>query len=77
MKWIPLGILIITISLNYDIVVTLSTLTLRFFLDQARALIISQFQEEDHPFIRKALQDEYIHVVSFYYVYKPKTNTPM
>ena len=26
------------------------------FIDQARALILSQFQEEDHPFIRKALQ---------------------
>ena len=35
-----------------------------------------QFQEEDHPFIRKALQDEHIHVVSLYYVYKPKTDTP-
>ena len=33
-------------------------------------------QEEDHPFIRKALQDEHIHVVSLYYVYKPKTDTP-
>ena len=31
-KWIPLGILIITISLNQYIVVTLSTLTQRFFL---------------------------------------------
>ena len=46
------------------------------FLDQASALILSQFQEEDHPFIRKALQDEHIHVVSLYYVYKPKTDTP-
>ena len=46
------------------------------FLDQARALILSQFQEEEHPFIRKALQDEHIHVVSLYYVYKPKTDTP-
>ena len=46
------------------------------FLDQARALILSQFQEEDHPFFRKALQDEHIHVVSLYYVYKPKTDTP-
>ena len=40
----------------------------KIFLDQAHALIISQFQEEDHPFIRKALQDEHIHVVSLYYV---------
>ena len=46
------------------------------FLDQARALRISQFQEEDHPFIRKTLQDEHIHVVSLYYVNKPKTDTP-
>ena len=43
---------------------------------QARALILSQFQEEDHPFIRKDLQDEHINVVSLYYVYKPKTDTP-
>ena len=56
--------------------VKLSTLTLRFFLDQARALIISQFQEEDHSFIRKDIQDNHIHVVSLYYVYKPKTDTP-
>ena len=48
----------------------------KIFLDQARALILSQFQEEDHPFIRKALQDEHIHVVSLYSVYKPKTDTP-
>ena len=47
------------------------------FLDQASSLILSQFQEEDHPFIRKALQDEDIHVVSFYYVYKTKTDTPI
>ena len=40
----------------------------KIFLDQARALIYSQFQEEDHPYIRKVLQDEHIHVVSFYYV---------
>ena len=48
----------------------------KLFLDQASALIISQFQEEDHPFITKAPQDENIHVVSLYYVYKPKTDTP-
>ena len=47
----------------------------KIFFDQARALILSQFQEEDHTFIRKALQDEHIHVVSLYYVYKPKTDT--
>ena len=35
----------------------------KMFLDQESALILSQFQEEDHPFIRKALQDEDIHVV--------------
>ena len=46
------------------------------FLDQARALTISQFQEEDHLFIRKALQEDHIHVVLLYYVYKPKTDTP-
>ena len=49
----------------------------KIFLDQASALIISQFQEEDHPFIRKAFQDEDIHVVSLHYVYKPKTDTPI
>ena len=27
----------------------------KIFLDQASDLILSQFQEEDHPFIRKAL----------------------
>ena len=48
----------------------------KIFLDQARAIIISQFQEEDHPFIIKALQDEHIHVVSLYYVYKPKQTHP-
>ena len=48
----------------------------KIFLDQASALILSQFQEEYHPFIRKALQDEHIRVVSLYYVYKPKTDTP-
>ena len=47
------------------------------FLDQASALILSQFQEEDHPFIRKALQDEGINLVSLYYVYRPNTNTPI
>ena len=46
------------------------------FLDQASDLILSQFQEEDHPFIRKALGDENIHLVVLYYVYKPKTDTP-
>ena len=40
----------------------------KIFLDQESALILSQFQEEDHPFIRKALQDDHIHVVSLYYV---------
>ena len=49
----------------------------KIFLDQASALILSQFQEEDHPFIKKALQNEHIHVVSLYYVYKPKTDTPI
>ena len=48
----------------------------KLFLDQASALILSQFQEEDHPFIRKALQDKHIYVVLLYYVYKPKTDTP-
>ena len=46
------------------------------FLDQESALILSQFQEEDHPFIRKDLQDEDIYVVSLYYIYKQKTDTP-
>ena len=49
----------------------------KIFLDQASALILSKFQEEDHPFIRKSLQDKHIHVVSLYYVYKPKTDTPI
>ena len=46
------------------------------FLDQASDLILSQVQEEYHPFIRKALVDENIHLVALYYVYKPKTDTP-
>ena len=45
------------------------------FLDQSSALILSQFQEEDHPFIRKALGDKNIHLVALYYVYKPNTDT--
>ena len=40
----------------------------KIFHDQASAVILSQFQEEDHPFIRKALKDEYIHLVALYYV---------
>ena len=48
----------------------------KIFLDQASDLILSQFQEEDHPFIRKSLGDENIHLVGLYYVYKPKTDTP-
>ena len=46
------------------------------FLDQASDLILSQFQEEEHPFIRKAIEDKNIHAVELYYVYKPKTDTP-
>ena len=46
------------------------------FLDQASDLLLSHFQEEDHPFIRKALGDENIHLVALYYFYKPKTDTP-
>ena len=48
----------------------------KIFLVQASDLILSQFQEEDHPFIRKALGDEDINLVALYYVYKPKTDTP-
>ena len=48
----------------------------KIFLDQASDLILLQFQEEDHTFIRKALGDENIHLVVLYYVYKPKTDTP-
>ena len=48
----------------------------KIFLDQESDLILSQFQEEDHPFIRKALGDENIHLVALYYVCKPKTDTP-
>ena len=49
----------------------------KIFLDQASVLILSQFQEEDHPFIRKALGDKNIQLVALYYVYKPKTDTPI
>ena len=48
----------------------------KIFLDQTSDLILSQFQEEYRPFIKKALWDEHIHVVSLYYDYKPKTDTP-
>ena len=46
------------------------------FLDQVTNLILSQFQKDDNPFIRKALGDENINLVALYYVYKPKTDTP-
>ena len=49
----------------------------KIFLVQASTLMLSQFQEEDHTFIRKALRDEDIHLVALYYVYKPKTDTPI
>ena len=45
------------------------------FLDQASDLILSYFQDEDHPFISEALRDENIQLVLLYYVYKPKTDT--
>ena len=45
------------------------------FLDQASDLILSHFQEEDHPLISDALRNKKIHLVLLYYVYKPKTNT--
>ena len=48
----------------------------KIFLDQASDLILSQFQEEDHPFNRKALGDTNIYLVALYYVYKPKKDTP-
>ena len=48
---------------------------LKIFLDQASDLILSHFQEEDHPFIIEALRDENIQLVLLYYVYKPNTNT--
>ena len=38
------------------------------FLDQKSDLILSHFQEEDHPLIREALRDENIHLVALYYV---------
>ena len=47
----------------------------KIFLEQESTLILSHFQEEDHPFISEALRDESIQLVSLYYVYKPKTNT--
>ena len=34
------------------------------------------FQEEYHRFISEELRDENIQLVSLYYVYKAKTNTP-
>ena len=40
----------------------------KIFLDQASALILPQFQEEDHPFISDAFGDENIHLVAIYYV---------
>ena len=46
------------------------------FLYQESDLILSHFQEHDHPFIIDALRDENIQLFSFYYIYKPKTNTP-
>ena len=48
----------------------------KIFLDQSSALILSQFQEEDHPFIIKALVHKNIRLVALYYVYKLKTDTP-
>ena len=45
------------------------------FICQASDLILSHFQDEDHPFISEALRDENIQLVSLYYVYKPKTDT--
>ena len=45
------------------------------FLHQESNLIFSHFKEEDHYFIIDALRNEKIQLVSFYYVYKPKTNT--
>ena len=47
----------------------------KIFLDQASDLILSHFQEEDHPFISDALRDENIQLFLLYYVYKPKTKT--
>ena len=38
------------------------------FLDQASDLILSYFQDEDHPFISEALRDDNIQLVSLYYV---------
>ena len=49
----------------------------KIFLDQASALILLQFQEEDNLFIRKSLRGKDIHLVSLYYVYKLKTDTPI
>ena len=48
----------------------------KMFLGQASDLIILQFQEEDHPFIIKALGDWNIHLVALYSVYKHNTDTP-
>ena len=62
--------------LNWYIVVTLSSLTQFFVLDQASDLILSHVQDEDHPFISEALRNENIQLVPLYYVYKPKTDTP-
>ena len=39
------------------------------FLDQSSDLILSHFQEEDHPFISEALRDEHIQLVLFYFTF--------
>ena len=44
------------------------------FLDQASDLILSHFKVEDHSFIKDALRNKKIQLVSLYYFYKPKTN---
>ena len=46
----------------------------KIFLNQASDLILSQFKEEDHYFIKDAFSNKKIQLVSLYYVYKPNTN---
>ena len=43
--------------------------------EQATKFILSQFQEEDHPFIYDALGNKKKRLVCLYFVYIPKKNT--
>ena len=43
-------------------------------LEQATKLILSHFQEEDHPFIHDTTNNKKTKLVSFYIFYRPKEN---